>query len=97
MDLIPSELIQRVEVTKSVTPDMEGDAIGGTVNVIMKDAPDTNLLIANLATGYRQLLINTPFQTFDYKAVKMKDPYEASGIPGYAASLSDFTRNNLKH
>jgi len=33
LDVIPSELIQTLEVSKSVTPDMDGDAIGGSVAV----------------------------------------------------------------
>jgi hypothetical protein len=32
LNVVPSELLQRIEVSKSLTPDMEGDAIGGTVN-----------------------------------------------------------------
>ncbi|WP_102798776.1 TonB-dependent receptor [Bowmanella denitrificans] len=33
LDVIPSELIEGLEVTKSVTPDMDADAIGGSVEV----------------------------------------------------------------
>lgn len=33
LDVIPSELIQSLEVSKSVTPDMDADAIGGSVEV----------------------------------------------------------------
>lgn len=33
MDVIPSELIQGLEVSKTVTPDMDADAIGGSVEV----------------------------------------------------------------
>ena len=40
MDLIPSDMIQTVEVNKAVTPDMEGDAIGGSVNLITRSAPN---------------------------------------------------------
>ncbi len=39
MDLIPSDMIQTIEVNKVVTPDMEGDAIGGSVNLITRAAP----------------------------------------------------------
>lgn len=40
MDLIPSDMIQTIEVNKAVTPDMEGDAIGGSVNLITRSAPN---------------------------------------------------------
>ena len=39
MDLIPSNMIQAIEVNKAVTPDMEGDAIGGSVNLVTRSAP----------------------------------------------------------
>ena len=34
LDLIPSAMIQSIEVNKTLTPDMEADAIGGSVNLI---------------------------------------------------------------
>jgi hypothetical protein len=37
LDIIPAELLQRTEVSKSLTPEMEGDAIGGTINAVMKE------------------------------------------------------------
>jgi len=40
LDVIPSELIQTLEVSKSVTPDMDGDAIGGSVEVTSVSAFD---------------------------------------------------------
>jgi hypothetical protein len=39
LDVIPSELIQFVQVSKAVTPDMDGDAIGGSINFITRTAP----------------------------------------------------------
>ena len=36
LDLIPSGMIQTIEVNKSMTPDMEGDAIGGSVNLVTR-------------------------------------------------------------
>ena len=52
LDLFPSELLERLEVSKSLTPSMEGDAIGGTINLVMKDAPSKLLIFGNLAIGY---------------------------------------------
>lgn len=39
MDLIPSDMIQTVEVAKAITPDMEADAIGGSVNLVTRTSP----------------------------------------------------------
>ncbi len=33
LDLMPTEIISSIEVIKAVTPDMEGNAVGGTVNI----------------------------------------------------------------
>jgi CarboxypepD_reg-like domain/TonB-dependent Receptor Plug Domain len=35
MDLFPSDMLQKLEVIKSLTPNMEGDAIGGVTNIVM--------------------------------------------------------------
>jgi TonB-dependent receptor len=33
LDVLPSELLATLEVVKSVTPDMDGDAVGGSINI----------------------------------------------------------------
>lgn len=33
LDVIPSELLSKLEVSKSVTPDMDGDAVGGAIEI----------------------------------------------------------------
>lgn len=43
-DFFPSELIEQVVVAKAITPDMEGDAIGGAVNFITRTAPESQML-----------------------------------------------------
>lgn len=40
LDIFPAEMLDRLEVSKSLTADLEGDGIGGAVNMVMKDAPD---------------------------------------------------------
>lgn len=37
---IPGDMIERIEVTKSPRPDMDADAVGGTINLITKSALD---------------------------------------------------------
>lgn len=51
-DFFPSELIDFIEVSKAITPDMEGDAMGGNVNFITKTSPDKRLLNITLGSGY---------------------------------------------
>ncbi len=40
LDSYPSNTLERVEVVRAVTPDMPGDAIGGTVNLVTRTAFD---------------------------------------------------------
>ena len=94
LDIFPSFLVDRIEVTKSLTPNLEGDAIGGAVNMIMKDAPDNLQLNMNIAGGYSQLFIDREFESFDSKVVKSKSPYEIFG-ENYTATPKDFTTKNL--
>ncbi|PSK90418.1 TonB-dependent receptor [Taibaiella chishuiensis] len=94
LDIFPAEIIERIEVNKTLTPDMEGDAIGGTVNMVTKNAPEQPYLNASLATGYNQTLLNRKYDYFPVSAIQKQSPYEKNG-PGYAAQPSDFTRDNL--
>src|SRR6202012_4989894 len=49
LDIFPADMLERLEITKSLTPNMEGDAIGGAVNMVMKDAPTKFSINANAA------------------------------------------------
>src|SRR5690606_26047176 len=51
MDLIPSDMIQTIEVSKAVTPDMDADALGGSVNLITRTAPQGFRVSATLGSG----------------------------------------------
>jgi TonB-dependent receptor len=55
LDVIPADLLQAIEVSKALTPDMDGDAIGGTVDLITKRAPEQRRFGANLAGGQNEL------------------------------------------
>jgi TonB-dependent receptor len=56
IDVIPSELLQSIEVSKALTPDMDGDSIGGSVNLVMKHAPDQFRWFGSAGGGYNQML-----------------------------------------
>jgi TonB-dependent receptor len=52
LDAVPSEMIQYVQVSKALTPNMEGDAIGGSINFITRTAPVKRMLNMSAAGGY---------------------------------------------
>lgn len=94
LDLFPAELLERLEVSKTLTPSMEGDAIGGTINLVMKDAPAKKLLQVNFAAGYNTVFGGRYFQKFDRSTISKLAPSEIHGN-SYAAAPSDFPPNNL--
>lgn len=55
VDLIPSNMIQTIEVNKAITPDMDADAIGGAVNLITRGAPNGLRVSGTLGSGYNFL------------------------------------------
>jgi len=75
LDIFPSDLLDRLEVYKDLTPAMEGDAIGGAVNMVMKDAPDKFTFSANVSTGYNELFMDRKFMGYNFKNIQSKSPY----------------------
>jgi TonB-dependent receptor len=96
LDLFPSDLLERLEVYKTLTPNLEGDAIGGAVNMVMKNAPDHLQINANIATGYSQLFFDRNFTSFDASGINHKSPYEINGR-NYNATQADFTKGTLDY
>lgn len=97
LDLFPSEILDRIEVYKSMMPNLEGDGIGGAVNLVMKDAPTQRMLHANVTTGYNVLYLRRDFLSFDHGAIQRKSPNELKGTSGdYGVKESDFSNNNLR-
>ncbi|TKC09413.1 TonB-dependent receptor [Pedobacter frigoris] len=61
LDVVPSEIIQYVQVAKAITPDMEGDAIGGSINFITRTAPTKRTLNISGAGGYNTFSKNSTY------------------------------------
>jgi len=94
LDLFPADIVERVELYKTLTPDREGCAIGGGMNMILKDAPEKFSLTVDLATGYNQTLFNKPYSQFDASVINPNPPSVING-PSYNAPASDFPTANL--
>lgn len=91
LDIFPSELLDRLEVYKALTPSMEGDAIGGAINLVMRDAPNQLSVMVNVATGYSELFLDRDFVGFNARSVNSQSPYELYGNQ-YNALSNDFSR-----
>ncbi|MBS1664753.1 MAG: TonB-dependent receptor [Bacteroidetes bacterium] len=94
LSIFPADLVQRVEVYKSLTADMEGDAIGGVVNMVLRNAPEKPFLKARMMSGYNQTFFEGSYLAFNRGVVQKKSPYELHG-PGYSATGADFSLDNL--
>ncbi|MDA3812987.1 MAG: TonB-dependent receptor [Candidatus Cloacimonetes bacterium] len=51
MDIIPASQLASIEVIKAITPDMDANAIGGSVNMITKSALDYEKTVFNVTAG----------------------------------------------
>ncbi len=91
LNIFPSDLMDRIVVSKSLTADMEGDAAGGVVDMVMKDAPSRFELQANGAVGMSDYFWNgnRHYLSTDRGHATVKAPYEAFGSQ-YAATAADF-------
>jgi outer membrane receptor protein involved in Fe transport len=96
LDLFPSELLERLEVSKSLTPSMEGDAIGGTINLVMKDAPENKLLNVNFSAGYNNIFGSQNFQSFNKSSINKQSPNQLNGAT-YAAKETEFSVAHLNY
>src|SRR5574344_1021946 len=52
LDLIPADMVQTIEVSKVVTSDMDGHAIGGGINLVTKNSPSRRVLNFTASSGY---------------------------------------------
>lgn len=91
LNIFPSDLMDRLVVSKSLTADMEGDAAGGVVDMVMKDAPSHFQIQANAALGASDYFWkdSRDYLTSNRSDYTHKAPYEVNG-PEYKATTSDF-------
>ena len=64
LDTIPAEVLSKLEVIKTVTPDLDGNSIGGTVNLVTPSAYDDEdgfLFTASADIGYYDLNDKSPY------------------------------------
>jgi len=94
LDMFPSDMIDRIEVYKALTPNLEGDAIGGVINLVMKNAPEKFSLQVNGSAGFSQFFADKEFQSFNTADLNSQSPYERN-VKGYYASPNDFSKENL--
>jgi TonB-dependent receptor len=93
LSLVQSELLSGIEVTKSLTPDMDADALGGTVNLRLLEAPSERKTSFAAEGGYADIsqdFANYKFfgsysdRIFDKKfGVSLKAVHEQKQMPSH--------------
>ena len=63
LDVVPSDLVSMVEVVKAITPDLDGNAIGGNINVVTRSAFDSAEPFAAISAraGYNEKSGRNPY------------------------------------
>ena len=87
-DFFPTEMIESVEVSKALTPDMEGDAIGGNVNFITRTAPKETTLDVTVGGNY-----NEKADKMGYNVNVLGGDTSDDGKWGYILNASAYVRN----
>ncbi len=67
LDQFPSAVIESIQVSKTFTPDQQGDASGGAVNVVLKGIPDENILQLGVGTGFNTQVMENRDKFLTYK------------------------------
>jgi TonB-dependent receptor len=55
LSLVSSNMLDGIELKKANTPDMDADALGGTVDLRLKEAPEAFQMNATVQGGYNQI------------------------------------------
>src|ERR1700736_4647880 len=65
LDVIPSSLVERIEVNKMLSANQDGDAIGGSVNLVTKSAGDRPTITIGAAGSYTPIQDGRWLDAFD--------------------------------
>lgn len=87
-DFFPSEMIAYVQAAKAITPDMEGDGIGGSVNFITQTPPTKETLSVTIGTG-----TNVKAEKANYNGSFTYGNRSENGKLGFLVNISHWNRN----
>lgn len=65
LDIIPADLVESVQINKTLQANMEGDGIGGSVDLRTKSASDAPTVYLDSTGGYTPIIGGRPLYQFD--------------------------------
>jgi len=88
-DIVPSNLVDAITITKTATPDQPADFAGGLINITTKDIPDQNYLSFTIGGGYNTASTFKDFKggfrtASDYFGFDNGNKSLPAGFPSYA-------------
>ena len=95
MDLIPSDMIQTIQVNKAVTPDMDADAIGGSINLVTRTAPQGFRLSATGGSGLNTITGKKIINSFILVGNRTKNQ-KFGWMVGASINDNDFGSDNIE-
>jgi len=96
LDVIPSELIESIEIKKTLTPDMDGDTIGGSIDIATTSSLDRrrNLYTASFEGSYNDLNeVTSPKGSVDF-VHRFSDQFGVAG--GLSYYNREFSTDNIE-
>ena len=99
---IPAELVKQVEVAKAITPEMDADAIGGSVNMVTRSGFDYKKAYRNYRATltqntYRDNSPWMPLFTFTALDTFLNRKLALTFVGSYANSVNTADRLQLRH
>ena len=80
LDVIPSDLVASIEVNKTLSANQDGDAIGGSVNLITKTAQDQPYTTLSAMGGYTNIVGGRGLDQFTGTAAGRFGPEKRAGL-----------------
>jgi outer membrane receptor protein involved in Fe transport len=65
LDQFPAAVIDSIQVSKTFTPDQQGDASGGAVNVVLKSIPVETIFQLKSEISFNSQVVGSDFLTYD--------------------------------
>ena len=65
LDIVPADLVESVEINKTLSANQDGDAIGGSVNLVTKTAGEQPTIVINALGGYTPIIGGRGLDSFD--------------------------------
>jgi TonB-dependent receptor len=80
LDVIPSDLVASIEVNKTLSANQDGDAIGGSVNLVTKTAQDQAYAALSAMGGYTNIVGGRGLDQFTGTVARRFGPNKRAGV-----------------